>query len=72
MTPRYIRKRRSELEELIAENQKKLDELRARCLHPTKTTTAGSNTGNYDPSADSYWYDHDCPDCGKRWRVRTA
>lgn len=39
----------------------------ASCQHPSATRTARANTGNYDPSADCYWYEFRCPDCGKFW-----
>ena len=37
------------------------------CKHPSVSKVARSNTGNYDPHADSYWYACSCPDCGKKW-----
>ena len=41
--------------------------LQETCAHPDVTKKYGGSTGNYDPSADSYWIDWHCPDCGKRW-----
>lgn len=46
----------------------KIEELQNLCKHPNVMKTTGSNTGNYDPSADIYWEDYNCPDCGKSWR----
>lgn len=40
-----------------------------RCKHPNASRTACSNTGNYDPSQDSYWYDFHCPDCDRHWTM---
>lgn len=45
----------------------RLADLQALCRHPNAEKIARSNTGNYDPSADAYWYDCRCPDCGKFW-----
>ena len=42
-------------------------ELQDICRHPTANKKYESNTGNYDPSADSYWIENRCPDCGKFW-----
>jgi len=28
-----------------------------------------SNTGNYDPSSDTYWINCDCILCGDRWTI---
>ena len=67
MTPIQIRKRYAKIE---AKQWKWADaerELQALCKHPDVTKKMCSNTGNYDPSADSYWYECKCPDCGKRW-----
>ena len=44
--------------------EKKLQDL---CTHPVATENHRSNTGNYDPSADSYWIEYKCPDCDKFW-----
>ena len=35
------------------------------CQHINFTKKYGGNSGNYDPSADSYWIDWECQDCGK-------
>lgn len=37
------------------------------CKHPIASKIPRSNTGNYDPSADMYWYEFKCPDCGLYW-----
>lgn len=47
----------------------RIEEIQAVCAHRDATKTHGANTGNYDPHADTYWTDYDCPDCGKRWTV---
>ncbi len=37
------------------------------CSHVALVAKYGADTGNYDPSADCYWIDVDCEDCG--WRA---
>lgn len=46
----------------------RLHDLQEECSHPDVEKEAKASTGNYDPSADSYWYNCYCPDCGKQWR----
>lgn len=45
-----------------------ITEIQDACEHPNVLKKARSNTGNYDPSNDSYWYDCHCPDCDKFWQ----
>ena len=54
---------------VIERAQSKIDALRESCLHPGATKTYKSNTGNYDPTCDRYWTEHNCPECGKFWTV---
>lgn len=51
----------------LAKIQQAIRALQNECKHPNHTKVAKSNTGNYDPSADCYWYECRCPDCGKYW-----
>ena len=37
------------------------------CAHMNVEMTACANTGNYDPHADSYWYEFRCLDCNQYW-----
>lgn len=55
----------------IRERNRQLLAIQEQCNHPpaARKTEAGSNTGNYDPTADEYWYDHHCGLCGKFWRA---
>jgi hypothetical protein len=46
-----------------------IENLQSVCKHPRAVSKAGANTGNYDSSADMYWYDWTCPDCKKIWRT---
>lgn len=47
----------------------KLSKLQEKCLHPNVKKEHKANNGNYDPSADCYWTEFRCPDCGKFWEV---
>lgn len=42
----------------------------ASCKHPKQyvTRVAGSNTGNWCPDDDSYWYDCTCSLCNSKWQ----
>lgn len=51
----------------IKEMSDHIEQLRLLCTHPDKTGECGGSSGNYDPSADAYWIDWHCPDCGKKW-----
>ena len=41
----------------------KIIKIQSKCLHDRGEYSYGSNTGNYDPSCDSYWVDFKCHDC---------
>ena len=47
-----------------------LSELQQDCQHFDVTRIARSDTGNFDPRQDCYWYDCKCNDCGKRWQEK--
>ena len=49
----------------IRQLKEELDELRRDCPHDNGVFTHKGNTGNYDPSCDSYWLLAECRDCGK-------
>lgn len=62
--------------EIIDTYKKKIDPLEQRlreyqekCRHERAVQDYGSDTGNYDPSADCYWSNIFCPTCLKLWRV---
>jgi hypothetical protein len=48
--------------------QRGLERVQSQCKHPYASKVARSDTGNWDKSDDSYWYDCVCPDCGKKWQ----
>lgn len=54
----------------LAKHYKAIQEIQAACPNPAEHLTVkyGADTGNYDPSCDSYWGDYDCHYCGKSWR----
>lgn len=51
--------------------KKRREALVAACPHPNERVDKvfKSNTGNYDPSADIYWAELSCRDCGTHWRA---
>ncbi len=42
-------------------------DFREECQHEYVKIKACSDTGNYDRSQDSYWYEIECKCCEKRW-----
>jgi hypothetical protein len=69
MTPSQVRLRLS----TINKHQVKWDsaekELQNLCTHPNTSKKYACSSGNYDPTADSYWIEFRCPDCNKFWTV---
>lgn len=67
MTPAQVRRRRQTIErhQLLWDTAERA--LQEQCTHTNVTKKYSGSTGNYDPSADSYWIDWHCPDCDKRW-----
>jgi len=64
-----IRNQIEEIEHLIKLLHDKERKIQKECSHPDVNKEYGSDTGNWDPSADSYWVNYTCPDCKKSWRV---
>lgn len=62
-----VDKLKKEIEEL----DKKIVTIQNQCSHPEMAVLKvhGSNTGNYDPTADCYWTDFTCGLCHKKWTV---
>lgn len=58
---------RLNIEKNIDKWRHKLYALQYECPHTNVDKKYKSNTGNYDPSANSYWIELSCPDCGKWW-----
>ncbi len=67
MTPAQVRRKLA----TINKHQLKWDttekELQQLCTHPNASKKHCGSTGNYDRSADCYWIEFRCPDCGKFW-----
>jgi len=63
-----IATRRIQYEARIDHWEGLLSELQTECPHQNVKKEYKGSGGNYDPSADSYWINFDCPDCGKRWQ----
>lgn len=59
-----------QLETQIAELRLKISTIQSECSHPmsARVSLPGASTGNYDPSNDGYWVDHECLLCQKAWR----
>jgi len=62
-----IRKKWESIDRQEEKLARELSKLQLVCSHPNAKKEYRSNTGNYDPSADSYWIDFQCPDCRKKW-----
>lgn len=62
-----IRRRRETINRRISVLRDALNALQVECAHPAVIKKYDANTGNYDPGADSYWIEWNCPDCGKHW-----
>ena len=67
MTLAQIKQRRETIEKHLARWRAGLVALQELCTHENAIHKNGANTGNWDRGDDSYWTDHDYPDCGK-WR----
>ena len=58
----------NDLMEEMSRVTEKLTAIQDNCSHPYIEWKYGSNTGNYDPSADAYWTEYHCKLCDKRWQ----
>jgi len=67
MTPAQVRRKLA----TINKHQMKWDtaerELKELCSHVNVSKLRAGSSGNYDRSADAYWIEFRCPDCGKFW-----
>ena len=66
--PLTVAQRRAHISVNLAFWDGALRELQDECEHTFATREPHASTGHYDPSCDTWWYDFDCEDCGKRWR----
>lgn len=53
-----------EINKEIRNLEKLIDEIKDSCPHINNTKKYDGDTGNYDPSADRYWVNIECLDCG--------
>lgn len=67
MTPRQVQRKLNSILNKQMKLREELGELQLLCTHPDVTKQYRGDTGNYDPSQDSYWINWHCPDCDKRW-----
>lgn len=58
-----LKRAKAELEAAERAYHAKLRMVQRRCKHKHGTRIARSNSGNYDPSADRYWFELRCPQC---------
>lgn len=58
-----------ELKQQLADIQQRINSIQLACSHPAEASTrvGHSNTGNYDPTCDEYWWDYHCALCDKQW-----
>lgn len=56
----------SDIKDAIKHLQDQIKTIQDNCSHDKVVYEYGSNTGNYDPSCDSYWVDIECLCCEKR------
>lgn len=61
---KQLESKRKKLREL----EEEIEVLQSNCPHPGLNEKHDSNTGNWDPSDDSYWIDYHCKICEKQWR----
>lgn len=69
MTPEQIQEKFEHIQKKQEKWEKAEAKLQAVCTHPNVVEKYRGNSGNYDPTADCYWIENTCPDCGKKWNV---
>ena len=62
-----IRATRAAIQRELNRLNKEMIDLQSVCPHTNVKKEPKSNTGNWCPQDDHYWYDCTCPDCGKWW-----
>lgn len=67
MTPAQIRRKMKTILKHQAIWRTAEIDLQNQCNHVNVDKTYKGNSGNYDPSANSYWIEFKCSDCGKFW-----
>jgi hypothetical protein len=71
LTKRWLKTNRTihKAREAIAKANEEIRKAQTACEHPGLRHRYGSNTGNYDPSSDTYWTDFYCNVCDAKWKV---
>ena len=71
---RYFAKKTNASKKRLQEIKNEIDLLemevlnfQANCRHTNAVHQYCGDSGNYDPSRDSYWIEFHCYDCGKYW-----
>lgn len=64
----------SVIDRLMRERDALTDQIRQiqeECAHPliARKTENDANTGNWDKGADSYWTNHECTLCHRKWQT---
>lgn len=59
----------TELKEQIGSIRKEIELIQDECNHPKASLDIKhkADTGNYDPTQDSYWTEYRCGLCEKSW-----
>jgi len=62
------------LQKIADKAQDHLEEFASGCVHPLimRDTENKGNTGNWDDGSDTYWTDHTCGVCHKRWTTNQS
>ena len=55
------------LNKKILELNQKIILIQSSCQHTSSVVVFKSDTGNYDPSEDSYWKEFTFSSCQKKW-----
>jgi hypothetical protein len=60
-----------DLRRQIKESEEKIKEIQADCSHPlsARLTLNSGATGNYDDPEGTYWTEHHCTLCDKKWHT---
>lgn len=61
------KKRVERLRKIIAESWSKIEDIQNKCSHKSSVSRYKSDTGNYDPTQDRHWVEHECFICEKCW-----
>lgn len=66
LTQKWIKRKIANINHRIEVRQAQKNFIQNICTHPNVVSVDKGNTGNWDRQ-DTYWQEHNCPDCEKRW-----